>query len=78
MPVTWPDWAYGEALNAAQKKITKAKESERSRIPRGSVDFVPAKSGTSSGVGTPAEKGPRQGAAEKVIAGTDSRSREKR
>ncbi|KAF9730574.1 hypothetical protein PMIN06_006557 [Paraphaeosphaeria minitans] len=73
VPVSWPDWAYGEALNASQKiMITKAKESERSRVPRGSVDFVPAKSGTTSG------KGSRQIAAERAIGGTDSRSREKR
>ncbi|KAL5391367.1 hypothetical protein DPSP01_001240 [Paraphaeosphaeria sporulosa] len=78
VPVLWPDWAYGEALNASQKKITKARESERSRVPRGLVDFVPAKSGTSSGSGTPAGKGPRQSTAEKVVRGTDNRSREKR
>jgi hypothetical protein len=78
VPVTWPDWAYGDALNASQKKITKAKESERSRMPRGSVDFVPARSGTSSGTGTPSGKGLRQSAAERAIAGSDSRPREKR
>jgi hypothetical protein len=78
VPVTWPNWAHGDALNASQKKITKAKESERSRVPRGSVDFVPARGGTSSGTVTPAGKGSRQSAAERVTAGSDSRPREKR
>lgn len=78
VPAIWPEWAYGDALNASQKKITKAKESERSRVPRGSVDFVPAKSGSSSKSGTPAERVPRQSAAERIIAGSDSRPREKR
>ena len=59
VPVAWPDWAYGEALNASQKKITKAKEGERSRVGRGAVDFVPAKSGSSSGAGALAGKGSR-------------------
>lgn len=63
VPFSWPDWAYCEALNASQKKITKAKEGERSRVPRGAVDFVPAKSNISSGSGALAGKGSRYGAA---------------
>ena len=76
VPVTWPDWAYGDALNASQKKISKAKESERSRIPRESVDFVPAKSGPSSS--TDAAKSSRQSATERVMAGLEKRPKDRR
>lgn len=78
VPAVWPDWAYGDVLNASQKKISRAKESERSRIPRESVDFVPAKSGTSSGTGTPAAKASRQSAAERVMAGLEKRPKDRR
>ncbi|KAF1971359.1 hypothetical protein BU23DRAFT_555897 [Bimuria novae-zelandiae CBS 107.79] len=71
VPAVWPEWAYGDALNASQKKINKVKESERSKVPRYSVDFVPAESGASSGSGTPAGKKSRQSAAERVMAGLD-------
>ncbi|KAJ4301040.1 hypothetical protein N0V90_003130 [Kalmusia sp. IMI 367209] len=74
----WPEWAYSNALNASQKKITRAKESERSKVPRDLVDFVPARSGASSGTGTPSGKGTRQSAAERVMAGLDKRPKDRR
>ncbi|USP79727.1 hypothetical protein yc1106_07001 [Curvularia clavata] len=54
VPTVFPPWAYVEELKASQKHIAKAKEQERSKKPRESVDFISAtKSGTSSGTGTP-------------------------
>ncbi|KAJ4344623.1 uncharacterized protein N0V89_012367 [Didymosphaeria variabile] len=76
--VVWPEWAYSDALNASQKNITKAKESERSKTPRGPVDFVPARRGNSSGTCTPAGKGSRQNAAGRIVVGSESRPKEKR
>lgn len=78
VPATWPDWAYGDALNASQKKIGKAKENERARVPRESVDFVPAKSGTSSSTDASAAKSSRQSATERVMAGLEKRPKDRR
>ncbi|KAF2683473.1 hypothetical protein K458DRAFT_340555 [Lentithecium fluviatile CBS 122367] len=36
VPVTWPEWAYGDELIASQKKIAEA----RAKVPRDSIDFV--------------------------------------
>ncbi|KAL1595698.1 hypothetical protein SLS60_009387 [Paraconiothyrium brasiliense] len=77
VPVVWPEWAYGDALNASQKKITKAKESDRSKKPLATVDFVPARRGTSSATCTPAEKGSRQNAVDGTIGGSESQSKQK-
>ena len=64
VPAVFPEWAYVEQLRASQKQILKAREKEKSRRPREAVDFVStAKSGTASGAGTPAGKGPEQSAA---------------
>jgi hypothetical protein len=53
IPPSFPPWAYVEELKASQKRIAKAKEQEKSKTPRESVDFVSAtKSGSSSGTGT--------------------------
>ena len=72
VPVVYPNWAYVEELRALQKRITKAKEQEKSKAPREAIDFVSAtKSSTSSGIITPSGKGPRQSAAERVMAGVD-------
>ena len=61
VPTVFPEWAYGEELNAAQKRIAKAKEDDKRQNPRGSIDFVPAvKSGASSKTGTPSKNGLRQ------------------
>lgn len=73
----WPEWAYGDALNASQKKTSMTKESARSKIPRESVDFVPAKSSTSASIGIPSGKGSRQSAVERVIAGLDKRPKDR-
>ncbi|KAH7401939.1 HCNGP-like protein-domain-containing protein [Phaeosphaeria sp. MPI-PUGE-AT-0046c] len=54
VPVAFPPWAYVEELKASQKQILKAREQQKSKLPREAVDFVSAtKSGTSSTVGTP-------------------------
>ncbi|KAH6612621.1 HCNGP-like protein-domain-containing protein [Boeremia exigua] len=42
VPTVFPPWAYVEELRASQKRIFKAKEQEKSRTPRGAVDFVAA------------------------------------
>ncbi|KAI8936030.1 hypothetical protein NX059_007532 [Plenodomus lindquistii] len=73
IPVAFPGWAYVEELRTSQKNILKAREQGKSKLPRDAVAFVSAaKSGTSSGTGTPAGK-PSQGqsAAERVTAGGD-------
>jgi hypothetical protein len=60
VPVVFPEWAYFEELKASQKQIFKAREQQKSKAPRETVDFVSAtKSETPSGVGTPSGKGPR-------------------
>lgn len=47
IPTVFPPWAYVEELKALQKQIAKAKEQDRSKAPRESVDFVSAtKSGS--------------------------------
>lgn len=71
VPVKWPDWAYGDELNASQKKIGKAREEARAKLPRESIDFVSARSATSSSTATPHAKGARQSAAGRVIGGLD-------
>jgi hypothetical protein len=58
VPVKWPEWAYGDELNASQKKIAEA----RAKLPRESIDFVSARSAASSSTGTPDPKGARQSA----------------
>ncbi|KAF2255432.1 hypothetical protein BU26DRAFT_515145 [Trematosphaeria pertusa] len=72
VPTVWPQWAYGEELNASQKRMSHAKEEEKKSNPNRLVDFVPAaKSSTSSATGTPSGKGSRQSAAERVMSGLD-------
>jgi hypothetical protein len=52
VPTVFPLWAYAEELRASQKRILKAKDLEKSRVPRESIDFVTATvSGTSSSTG---------------------------
>jgi hypothetical protein len=59
IPVVFPEWAYADELKASQKQIFKAREQQRSKAPRETVDFVSAtKPGISSGAGTPSGKGP--------------------
>ncbi|KAF2134232.1 hypothetical protein P153DRAFT_363210 [Dothidotthia symphoricarpi CBS 119687] len=72
VPTVFPEWAYAEELKASQRQIFKAREQQKSKAPRASVDFVGAtKSGSSSGTGMPAGKALRQSAAERVMEGTD-------
>lgn len=81
VPSKFPEWAYFEELRASQKEIAKKKAEDRSKGPREAVEFVAAtRSGTSSGTGTPAAKGSRQSATERVMAGLskDSASSGKR
>lgn len=54
VPIAFPPWAYAEELKASQKQILKAREQQKSKVPREAVDFVSAtKSGASSAAGTP-------------------------
>lgn len=54
VPTAFPPWAYAEELKSSQKQILKAREHQKSKVPREAVEFVSAtKSGTSSGTGTP-------------------------
>lgn len=72
VPTVFPEWAYAEALRASQRQILKAREQQKAKAPRGSVEFVAAtRSGTSSGTGTPASRAPRPSAAERAIEGTE-------
>lgn len=73
VPVAFPEWAYVEELRASQKKIFLSREQAKSKKPREAVGFISAtKSGTSSGTGTPAGKGPQQqSAAERVMTSVD-------
>jgi hypothetical protein len=54
VPAIWPEWAYGDELNASQKKL-KANE------PRRPVSFVPARPTGSSSKSTPSTKGIQSG-----------------
>jgi hypothetical protein len=67
VPAKFPEWAYGDELNKSQKKIAET----QAMMPRQSVDFVSARSATSSSTATPNAKGARQSAAERVIGGLD-------
>lgn len=71
VPSVFPNWAYAEDLKASQKQILKAREHQKSKMPRAAVDFVSAtKSGASSGTNTPSGESARQaGAAVSQIAG---------
>lgn len=70
VPTAFPEWAYVEELRASQKKSMKAKEEERAKMPREAIEFIPAaRSGASSGTGTPSGRGAPQSAAERVIEG---------
>lgn len=72
LPVVFPEWASAEELKASQKQILKAREQQKSKVPREAVDFVSAtKSSTSSGAGTPSGKGPRQSTVENAVGGVD-------
>jgi hypothetical protein len=50
VPSAFPPWAYAEELKASQKQIFKAREQQKSKVPREAVDFVSASKST----GTPA------------------------
>lgn len=79
VPTKFPMWAYVEELKESQRKIAKAKEEEKVRQPRDRIEFVPAaRSGASSGTGTPLGKGKHESAAERVMAGLDRQSSSKR
>jgi hypothetical protein len=71
VPSVFPTWAYAEELKASQKQILKAREQQKSKVPRAAVDFVSAtKSGASSGTSTPSGESARQtGAAVSQMAG---------
>jgi hypothetical protein len=69
VPVVFPEWAYAEELKASQKRIFKEREQKKSRAPREAVEFVSAvKPRTSDSTDTPAGKGTKEGATEKVIS----------
>ena len=54
VPIAFPEWAYVEELRASQKRLTKAREQDKSKKPRAVVDFVTAtKPNISSGTGIP-------------------------
>ncbi|KAF1953983.1 hypothetical protein CC80DRAFT_494222 [Byssothecium circinans] len=55
VPAVWPEWAYGDELNASQKKL-------KASQPRAPVSFVPSRSAGSSSKSTPSAKDARQGA----------------
>jgi hypothetical protein len=60
-PVVFPEWAYAEELKASQKMIFKAREQQKSKVPRDTVDFVSAtRSGTSSAAVTPSYMGEKR------------------
>ncbi|KAH8731337.1 HCNGP-like protein-domain-containing protein [Phaeosphaeriaceae sp. PMI808] len=40
VPVTFSEWAYADQLRVSQKQILKAKDYEKSKTPRGAIDFV--------------------------------------
>jgi hypothetical protein len=53
-PAAFPEWAYAEELKASQRTIFKAREQQKSKVPRDAVDFVSAtKPVTASAAGTP-------------------------
>ncbi len=70
VPPVWPEWAYGDELNASQKKIAKGKQDDRSKIPKEAVDFVPARSAASGSTAVAANLS-GQSASERVMAGLD-------
>jgi hypothetical protein len=74
-PKSFPEWAYKDKFAAAQQKMAKARELERSKTVRESLEFVPATaSADSSRGGTPTASAARSGpksAAERVMAGLD-------
>ncbi|KAF1920060.1 HCNGP-like protein-domain-containing protein [Ampelomyces quisqualis] len=71
VPSVFPEWAYAEELKASQKQILKAREQQKSGVPRAAVEFVSAtKSGAPSGASTPPRESARQtGAAVSQMAG---------
>ncbi|KAF1845638.1 uncharacterized protein K460DRAFT_377009 [Cucurbitaria berberidis CBS 394.84] len=72
VPAVFPEWAYVEELRASQKRIAKAKEVERLKAPRETIDFVSStRSGTSSRTGSPSGKASRPSAPEKGMADLD-------
>ena len=73
-PEAFPEYAYKEELAKSQQKILKRKEEEKLRVPRESVDFVPATvTEPSSRSGTPGAggRGGQKSAAERIMAGLD-------
>jgi hypothetical protein len=70
VPSVFPEWAYAEELKVSQKQILKAREQQKSKVPRAAVDFVSAtKSGASSGTSTPSGENARQAGAAASMAG---------
>lgn len=83
VPSAFPPWAYAEELKASQKQIFKAREQQKSKVPREAVEFVSAtRSGASSAAGTPgtAANGDQASRASSQLAGKrkelEHRSRE--
>ncbi|KAF2237545.1 hypothetical protein EV356DRAFT_529873 [Viridothelium virens] len=75
IPTKFPEWAYGDQLDKAQKAIAKKREEEASKKQRESLNFVKASgSGTSSRSTTPGTA-PRAGhsAAERILAELDGK-----
>jgi hypothetical protein len=73
-PDVFPEYAYKEELAKTQQRILKRKEEEKLKIPRESVDFVPATiTEPSNRSGTPGagQKGGQKSAAERIMAGLD-------
>ena len=73
-PTNFPPYAYKGELSKSQQSITKAKEEEKVRGHRESVDFVPASAvdpGSRSGTPGVGNRGGQKSAAERVMAGLD-------
>lgn len=75
VPTSFPAWAYADQLAKTQQEITKKRETEKARMQREAIDFVPSTgSGSSSRGATPgstAGRSMRGSAAERVMAGLD-------
>ncbi|GME51801.1 Hcngp-like protein [Neofusicoccum parvum] len=51
VPTTFPPWAYAEQLGKSQQEIAKKREEEQRKTQRDALEFVPASTSGSSGLG---------------------------
>ena len=73
IPTQFPDWAYGDQLDAAQKAITKKREETAAKKQRESLTFVKASASEGSSRSTTPGTAPKvgQSTAERVMAELD-------